>query len=133
MTMWEKKQPKEELKALLGKGAEFTGKMIFDGMVRIDGVFSGEIFGQGSLDIGQGAVVKADMDVHRVYIAGEVTGSIKAQQKVSIHSTGKLCGDVHTPVLVIEEGAFFDGRSFMSDVSQKEASTKKNGRETVSQ
>ena len=44
--MWEKKKPKEELRALLGKGAEFTGKMIFDGMVRIDGYFEGEKFGR---------------------------------------------------------------------------------------
>lgn len=131
--MWEKKKPKEELKALLGKGAEFTGKMIFDGMVRIDGNFAGEIFGQGSLDIGQGAVVKADMDVHRVYIAGEVTGSITAQQKACIHSTGKLCGDVRTPVLIIEEGAFFDGRSFMSDVSQKGASAEKENKKAVNE
>ena len=119
--MWEKKKPKEELKAVLGKGAEFTGKMIFEGMVRIDGNFEGEIFGQGSLDIGRGALVKADIDVHRVYIGGEVKGGIKAKEKVSIHATGKFCGDVHTPVLIVEEGAFFDGRSSMSDATQKDS------------
>ena len=133
MTMWEKKKPKEELRALLGKGAEFTGKMIFDGMVRIDGYFAGEIFGQGSLDIGQGAVVKANMDVRRVYIGGEVTGGIKAKEKVSILATGKLCGDVHTPVLIVEEGAFFEGRSFMSEESQKDASGVKKDKNDVSQ
>jgi cytoskeletal protein CcmA (bactofilin family) len=28
-------------------------------------------------------------------------------------------GDVHTPVFIMEEGAFFDGRSHMADVVEK--------------
>jgi cytoskeletal protein CcmA (bactofilin family) len=131
--MWEKKKPKEELKAVLGKGAEFNGKMIFEGMVRIDGNFEGEIFGQGSLDIGQGAVVRANIDVHRIYIGGEVEGGIKAKEKVSIHATGKLCGDVYTPVLIVEEGAFFDGRSSMSDAAQKDSFSGKVDKKAASE
>ena len=56
--MWEKKKSAEEVRAFLGKGAEFIGKLIFSGAVRIDGDFQGEIFGQGSLVIGEGALVK---------------------------------------------------------------------------
>jgi cytoskeletal protein CcmA (bactofilin family) len=41
--MWEKKQESEEIKAIFGKGAEFIGKLIFNGSVRIDGDFQGEI------------------------------------------------------------------------------------------
>lgn len=117
--MWEKKKPKEDMKAFLGKGAEFVGKMIFNGRVRIDGDFQGEIFGQGSVDIGEGAVVKANIVVHRVYIGGEVQGSIEVKEKVAIHATGRLFGDVRTPVFVIEEGALFDGRSHMSESKQQ--------------
>lgn len=39
------KKKDEEVKAFLGKGAEFTGKLMFSGIVRIDGDFHGEIFG----------------------------------------------------------------------------------------
>ncbi len=117
--MWEKKKPKEDMKAFLGKGAEFVGKLIFSGRVRIDGDFQGEIYGQGSVDIGEGALVKANMAVHSVYIGGEVQGSIEVKERVSIHATGKLSGDVRTPVFVIEEGALFDGRSHMSEPKQQ--------------
>ena len=32
-----KKREEEEIRAFLGKGAEFTGKLMFNGSVRIDG------------------------------------------------------------------------------------------------
>ena len=70
--MWEKKKEIEELKAVLGKGAEFIGKLIFDGAVRIEGDFQGEIYGQGSLEIGEGAQVKANIAVKAIYIGGDV-------------------------------------------------------------
>ena len=117
--MWEKKQESEEIKAILGKGAEFVGKLIFNGSVRIDGDFQGEIHGQGSLVVGEGALVKANIAVKIVYIGGEVQGNIEAKEKITLHSTGKFLGDVHTPVLIMEEGAFFDGKSHMSEAVEK--------------
>ncbi len=113
--MWEKKKQVEDTKAFLGKGAEFVGKLIFSGNVRIDGDFQGEIVGEGSVDIGQGAKVKANMTVGSVYIGGDVQGSIQVKEKINIHSTGRLYGDVKTPVFVMEEGSVFDGRSHMVD------------------
>jgi Integral membrane protein CcmA involved in cell shape determination len=117
--MWEKKQEGEEIKAILGKGAEFIGKLIFNGSVRIDGNFQGEIYGQGSLVVGEGALVKANIAVKIVYIGGEVQGNIEAKEKITLHSTGKFSGDVHTPVLIMEEGAFFDGKSHMAEAVEK--------------
>ncbi len=111
--MWEKKKQTEDMKAFLGKGAEFVGKMVFNGNVRIDGDFQGEIFGQGSVDVGEGALVKANIAVSSLYIGGEVQGSIQVKDKINIHSTGRLFGDVRTPVFIMEEGALFDGQSHM--------------------
>ena len=42
--------PAGEITALLGRGTEFTGKLAFDGKVRIDGTFRGEIFSDGHVD-----------------------------------------------------------------------------------
>jgi len=114
--MWEKKKHVEDTKAFLGKGAEFIGKLIFKGNVRIDGDFQGEIYGQGSVDVGEGALVKANIAVHSIYIGGEIQGSIEVKERVNIHSTGKLFGDVRTPIFIMEEGALFDGRSDMSEM-----------------
>ena len=123
--MWEKKKEVEEIKAFLGQGAEFEGKLIFNGSVRIDGKFQGEIFGQGSLVVGQGALVKANIAVKSVYISGDVQGNIEVNEKMNIHSTGKFSGDVRTPVFIMEEGAFFDGRSHMAEIAEKKNEVQK--------
>jgi cytoskeletal protein CcmA (bactofilin family) len=113
--VWEKKKEVEEIKAFLGQGAEFIGKLIFNGSVRIDGNFQGEIHGQGSLVVGEGAQVKATIAVKSIYISGDVQGNIEVKEKINIHPTGKFLGDVHTPVFIMEEGAFFEGKSHMSE------------------
>ena len=117
--MWEKKKEVEEIKAFLGQGAEFIGKLIFNGSVRIDGNFQGEIFGQGSLVVGKGALAKADIAVKSIYISGDVQGNIDVKEKINIHSTGKFSGDVQTPVFIMEEGALFDGTSHMAGIGAK--------------
>ena len=117
--MWEKKKHVEDTKAFLGKGAEFYGKLVFKGNVRIDGDFQGEIYGQGSVDVGEGALVKANIAVNSIYIGGEIQGSIEVKERINIHSTGKLFGDVRTPVFIMEEGALFDGRSHMSEMQEQ--------------
>lgn len=123
--MWEKKKDAEEVKAFLGKGAEFIGKLIFNGAVRIDGDFQGEVYGQGSLVVGEGAVVKAKIAVDSVYISGDVQGNIDVKEKINIHATGKFYGDVSTPVFIMEEGALFEGRSHMADVQSEEVTVAK--------
>jgi cytoskeletal protein CcmA (bactofilin family) len=112
--MWEKEQ-KIEITTILGKGAEFIGKLIFTGSVCIDGDFQGEINLQGSLVVGEGALVKANIAVKSIHISGEIQGKIEAKEKIIIHSTGKFFGDIHTPVLIMAEGAFFDGNSHMAE------------------
>jgi cytoskeletal protein CcmA (bactofilin family) len=117
--VWEKKKEVEEIKAFLGQGAEFIGKLIFNGSVRIDGSFQGEIFGEGSLVVGEGAMIKANIAVKSIYISGDVQGDIDVKEKINIHSKGKFSGDVRTPVFIMEEGAIFDGRSHMARITEK--------------
>lgn len=123
--MWEKKKKEvEDIKAFLGQGAEFEGKLIFEGSVRIDGIFRGEIHGRGSLVVGQGASLRANIDVGSIYISGEVQGNIEVKEKINIHSSGRFFGDVRTPVFVMEEGAVFDGRSHMDSTGRKNGDDK---------
>jgi cytoskeletal protein CcmA (bactofilin family) len=109
------KKTDEEVKAFLGKGAEFTGKLIFRGSVRIDGDFNGEIFGEGTLVVGEGAHVEAVITADHVLISGEVHGQIKVRQKIEIYPKGRVLGNIKTPCLMIKEGAVFEGNSRMGD------------------
>jgi cytoskeletal protein CcmA (bactofilin family) len=109
-----KRKEEDEVRAFLGKGAEFTGKLMFNGSVRIDGDFKGAIFGNGTLVIGEGAAVEADIRVDNVLVSGEVRGQIDVKKSLKIYSPGRLLGDVNTPVFSIEEGAFFEGTCHMT-------------------
>ena len=102
-----------EITTLLGRGAAFEGKLTFEGTVRIDGRFRGEVFSDDVLVIGEGAVVEAEIDIGEVIIQGTVIGNIKAKRSIEIHAPGRVKGDIHTPTLQIDKGVIFEGRSFM--------------------
>lgn len=104
-----------EITTLLGRGAAFEGKLTFDGTVRIDGRFKGEVFSDDVLVIGEGAHVEAEMDVGEVIVQGTVVGNIKAKRSIEIHAPGRVKGDLHTPSLQIDKGVIFEGRSFMEN------------------
>src|SRR5215467_890655 len=102
-----------EITTLLGRGASFEGKLTFEGTVRVDGRFKGEVFSDDTLVIGEGAVVEAEIDIGEIIIQGTVNGNIKAKRSIEIHAPGRVKGDVHTPSLQIDKGVIFEGRSFM--------------------
>jgi cytoskeletal protein CcmA (bactofilin family) len=106
-----------EITTLLGRGAAFEGKLTFDGTVRIDGRFKGEVFSDDVLVIGEGAHVEAEIDIGEVIIQGTVVGNVKAKRSIEIHAPGRVKGDLHTPSLQIDKGVIFEGRSFMENAA----------------
>ena len=106
-----------DLNALLGRGSEFEGKLAFEGKVRIDGTFTGEISTNDLLQIGDGAKIQAEISCGTVVVEGEVVGNIKATQAVELRRPAKVHGDITTPSLVIEKGVVFEGRSHMEAAS----------------
>jgi len=102
-----------EITTLLGRGASFEGKLTFEGTVRIDGRFKGEVFSDDVLVIGEGAIVEAEIDVGEIIVQGTVLGNIKAKRAIEVHAPGRIKGDIHTPSLQIDKGVMFEGRSFM--------------------
>ena len=106
-----------DLNALLGKGSEFEGKLAFEGKVRIDGTFTGEISTNDLLQVGEGARVQAEITCGTIVVEGEIVGNIRATQAVELRRPAKIHGDITTPSLVIEKGVIFEGRSRMDEVA----------------
>src|SRR3954463_3602866 len=104
-----------EITTLLGRGAAFEGKLTFDGTVRIDGRFKGEVFSDDVLVIGEGAHVEAEIDIGEVIVQGTVVGNIKAKRSIEIPAPGRVRGALHSPSLQIDKGVIFEGRSFMEN------------------
>jgi cytoskeletal protein CcmA (bactofilin family) len=99
--------------AFLGKGTEYEGRLTFKGTVRIEGHFKGEISAAGTLIVGVGAMVYADIHISHIIISGEIHGNIIADQRIEIHPPGKAFGDIQAPTVVINEGGIFEGNCRM--------------------
>ena len=112
--------PATEITALLGRGTSFEGKLHFEGRVRIDGVFKGEIQSDDTLVIGEGAEVHAEIDVATVIVRGGVVhGNIRARNAIEVHSPGKIVGNLHSPSLFIDRGVEFQGSCRMDVIDGK--------------
>jgi cytoskeletal protein CcmA (bactofilin family) len=102
-----------EITTLLGRGSSFEGKLTFEGTVRVDGKFKGEVFSDDVLVVGEGAYLEAEVDIGEIIIQGTVVGNIRAKRSIEIHAPCRVKGDIHTPSLQIDKGVMFEGRSFM--------------------
>src|SRR5207344_2837583 len=88
-----------EVHTLLGKGSEFEGKLTFEGQVRIDGKFSGQIHTKDTLVIGDGAKVNAEINAGTVIVNGTVEGNIRATQVIELHQPARMKGNLEAPAL----------------------------------
>jgi len=103
-----------EIHALLGRGSRFEGKLTFQGRVRIDGEFSGEIFSDDVLIIGEESHVQANIDVGTLIIrGGSLKGNVRATQLVEIYAPARVYCDIHTPQLFLDKGVVFEGNCSM--------------------
>jgi len=104
----------DEITALLGHGTRFEGKLAFEGTVRIDGAFRGEIVSDDVLIVGEGAEVRADVRVGTLIVqGGAVYGDIRARDQVEIHHPGSVHGNIVSPSLFIDKGVIFEGECRM--------------------
>ena len=113
-----------DIKAFLGEGTEFEGKLIFTGAVRLDGKFKGEILGKGTLVVGQGARIEADINVDSLMVGGDVRGAVEVRERMEIDTTGKFYGNIRTGIFVIHEGGLFEGNCQMEKGSAAKTTEK---------
>lgn len=104
-----------EINALLGRGTHFEGKLFFEGRVRIDGSFKGQIRGEDVLVIGEGAKVVGEVQVATCIVTGgEVEANIRARDAIELYAPSKVTGALHAPAIFIDRGVQFDGTCKMA-------------------
>jgi cytoskeletal protein CcmA (bactofilin family) len=104
-----------EINALLGRGTRFEGKLFFEGRVRIDGDFRGTILGEDVLVIGEGALVRGEIEVATCIVTGgEVEANIRARDAIELYAPSKVTGALHAPAIFIDRGVQFDGTCKMA-------------------
>ena len=113
------KKGEEPIKAYMGEDTTFSGTLNFEGIVRIDGKFEGEVVTNDVLIVGETGELNADITAGIVVCKGKITGSIVAAEKVEMHANSRITGNVKCPALQIELGAILDGHCDMSGKEPK--------------
>ncbi|MFB3923078.1 MAG: polymer-forming cytoskeletal protein [Terriglobia bacterium] len=101
---------REPHRTTLGPTVTLRGELTGEEDLLIDGQFDGSIhLRDHCLTVGAQGQVKADIEVSRAIIQGAITGNITARERIEIHKTGKVMGDLVAPGIAIEDGAYFKG------------------------
>ena len=114
-----KQKDDTEIKAYMGEDTVFNGSLSFEGTVRIDGKFEGQVITEDTLIVGETGHLKAEISAGTVVCIGRVEGTIVASKKVEIHSTSKVVGSVKSPAIYVELGGVLDGSCDMTGKESK--------------
>ena len=121
--MWKDKEKMQkddaEIKAYMGEDTVFNGSLTFEGAVRIDGKFEGQVITEDTLIVGETGHLKAEISAGTVVCMGRVEGTVIASKKIEIHSTSKVVGNVKSPAIYIELGGVLDGSCDMTGKESK--------------
>lgn len=115
-------QKVDEIDTVVGPGTKFEGNINATGIVRVDGVFSGEINTQGDIIVGEQGEVSGNLSSNNMIIAGVSNAKLVCNGKLEIRSSAKVIGDVEIDSIIIEDKAVFNGQCKMK--KEVEASTK---------
>ena len=98
---------------ILTTGCHFSGKLYCRGASRIGGKIDGQIVSEGQLIVEEEAVITAEINADEAIIQGRVQGKLQASGRVELCASSQFDGDIITPVLIVREGAQFNGHATM--------------------
>jgi cytoskeletal protein CcmA (bactofilin family) len=111
MRLWNKSSNSNRAAtSVIDHGCEAQGHLSFAGAVAMNGKFRGELFSADTLFLGAEGDLESEVQVTVAIISGQVKGNITARERIELSPTARIFGNIVTPVLVLEEGALFDGQ-----------------------
>ena len=95
---------------MLGPKAVLEGNLVFDGSLFMNGHAKGSIESRnGTIIVGEDAVLHADIFVRTATISGEIKGTIRATERIDLQPPARVYGDLNAPVVRIDAGVIFEG------------------------
>jgi len=113
----------DALNGFVDSGCTIRGELEFAHSFRIDGTIEGTIRSRSELVVGEGGVVDGEIEVARCLVGGQVRGVVRATEQVVLHPSARVWAEIHSPVLVMEEGAFLEGKVAMEGAQGARAVT----------
>jgi cytoskeletal protein CcmA (bactofilin family) len=101
--------PLDRIEVTVGPTANFKGDLQCDGIVKIDGVYQGSIKTASNIIISDKGRVDAHIEAQNVSVSGQVKGSIVAQGRLEVLSTGVVWADVTVSSFLLDDGGKLHG------------------------
>ena len=95
---------------MLGPRSVMEGNLVFEGTLFLNGHVKGAIESRdGTVVIGEDAVIHADVFVRTATVKGEVKGTVRATERLELLPPARVFGDINAPVMQIDAGVIFEG------------------------
>ena len=120
--------PPEAVISIIGMGMTLTGDCETDGALRIEGTVKGDVRAGKAVVIGKEGLVDGNIYTQDAVIAGGVLGSVHAESRLEVQSTGRISGEIDARRMQLEEGATLQGQVSVGESrpkAQEQASTRK--------
>jgi cytoskeletal protein CcmA (bactofilin family) len=105
--------------SVIGERATVEGRFRSEHPIRIRGGVRGEVESKRRVVVEAAARVEATIIAPEVVIAGEVVGEVLCFRRVELRPTGRVVGAISTDVMLMGEGAYFDGHLEMSTAADQ--------------
>lgn len=103
----------DDADTVVGRNTVVEGRILGQGGMRIDGTVKGEVECRGTVIVGVGGQVEANITAQSAIIGGEVLGNIAVEGRLELIGKGKVRGDITASQLVVEEGVTLEGSCHM--------------------
>lgn len=117
--MFQSNNKNNSLSSIIAPEMEIKGDIDVSGDIIIYGKIFGNVRATGSINTAKGSLVNGDINANNAYISGEVNGNIHINKKVVLSHGSTLVGNLQSSILMIEEGASFEGMSQMLHIKEK--------------
>jgi len=101
----------------LVEGTKVVGDLFADSNLRIDGEVQGNVTTSSKVVVGENGKIVGNLNCVDADIEGTILGVIKTEGLLVLRQKACIRGDIYTSRIQIDEGAAFDGKCQMENLS----------------
>ena len=97
-------------KATIGPSVSIKGEISGEEDILIEGSVEGSInLPKNAVTVAESGKVKANIYAVTIHVTGEVTGDLNASERIVVHRTGRVIGNITAGSISLEEGGRIKG------------------------
>jgi len=123
--MFQSDKKSNALGSILDPNIEINGDLNVSANLVVHGKINGNITSTQTINTAKGSKIKGNIIAKNAMISGEICGDVEVSEKIVLGQNAHLVGNLKASILIIEEGAKFDGMSNMLKTQNIDSKVKK--------